>query len=595
MPHSKSARAHDLSLVVAVESLFVGHDVLYVGEPSDQVVERLAGAAHSVKVVSTSAVESHRLPRNVEVIPALNAILSGVHFDAIVVPDLADASVDTPAALSSLKRSLKAGGSVTVGSYHPGAAHEGVDVARALSYDAFCDLVEAGLGDVRVFGQTHFQGTAIAAFDLDSEPPVVFDGSVVGDRTEAPFRFVAVHAATAHALDGYAVVQLPSEPDVELVSSSEIDALHERLRNVEPELTRRRAEQQTLLLRIESLEKTLGDRTAALTDIDAEADRLRLAIKATKDESDTRSQALQHARRELEKLRSEPPASDDDLRALEEHLREAGKRIQELQAEVERRGVLARDLVEELNSVRRGQVDAAQGVFAEAEAQMSAMARHIHSLEAEILKARAEREQAVERALLSEAARVEAQFRADEFHGHFEAEKRARAEEDERTAELLGRGRGLEARIAELEAAAIASTHNDANAARAAQLEGALNEAREAYELALSRAAGAERRDLEAREQVRELRAERDGMRARLNDREIAIGLAAKKETTQKASRTRIWAEIVGEARNALRDVLSSIDTAARVTAGIGPELTEEIPPPPDAPASPSPRRRRRV
>src|SRR5690606_18398804 len=74
--------------------------------------------------------------------------------------------------------------------------------------------------------------------------------------------------------------------------------------------------------------------------------------------ADELTQELERARTEVEAL-SKVESVDEDYARLERALAERGRELTELRTEIERRGVLVRDLVEELAEARAGRAQAA--------------------------------------------------------------------------------------------------------------------------------------------------------------------------------------------------------------------------------------------
>jgi hypothetical protein len=446
MPSSLFAKGHDAALVVMLEPLFVGKELLVLGNLPRSAMARAAAGAKSITWV-THEEPSERLPRHVTIVTRTEDIDRPAPFDAMLVADAASLGGPPAEALRALREFVDRDAAVAVAGRATTADDDSERNAGTFTYDAFCDLVEVAFGDVRLFGQASFAGAAIAAFDVEAEPPLVFDGTLLGDRTEPPFRFIAVRSPRVAQLDGYSIVQVERKVDAGVVSTPELSHLRSRLVELERELMSRREDSEALSARASILESTVASRTEALTDVDAEADRLRLALKATKDESDTRQQALQHARRELDRLRSEPLASENELADLEAQLKSVAAENLTLKAEIDRRGVLVRDLVEELVSVRNGRIDLLPPPVAPApvvhvrfdETRVRELALRVHELESELASAgpaahdahaeasRAREERDALRAQLVEAeARVaETTFRSDELEGLLkEAEER---------------------------------------------------------------------------------------------------------------------------------------------------------------------------
>lgn len=449
MPSSLFAKGHDAALVVMLEPLFVGKELLVLGNLPASAMARAAASAKSITWV-THEEPSERLPRHVTIVTHTEAIDRPSPFDAMLVADAASLGGPPAEALRALREFVDRDATVAVAARATPTDEDSERKAGTFTYDAFCDLVEVAFGDVRLFGQASFAGAAIAAFDVEAEPPLVFDGTLLGDRTEPPFRFIAVRSPRVAQLDGYSIVQIERESDAGVVSTPELSQLRSRLVDLERELVSRREEADALTARAAVLEGTVASRTEALTDVDAEADRLRLALKATKDESDTRQQALQHTRRELDRLRTEPSAGESEVADLEARLQTVAAENLTLKAEIDRRGILVRDLVEELKSVRNGQIDLLPPPVAPApvvrvevdetrvreleqrlrdlESTLAAAGPAVQEAQTEASRAREERDALRAQLVEAEARVVETTFRSDELEGLLkEAEERLSA------------------------------------------------------------------------------------------------------------------------------------------------------------------------
>jgi DNA repair exonuclease SbcCD ATPase subunit len=621
MPAIDASRGlDDLALAVYLQRLLRGRRVLWIGDAQSGAPDRAASAAAMVYAVDPRAIADHVERGNLAVVRASGGafVPPGAVFDVVVVPDLVAVGIDA--------RRLADGAGGALGALAPGGifvagARVRADVrfgpgstAGVLDYGAFYAAVAARFPFVRMLGQAPFVGVAVADLSAEDDPPVVLDGTLLGDRTEVPERFLALCAGTPVALEPYAIVQLPAaaalrdagvivrtalsttfESDTERqlgLLRDEVRAARERAEHLSRELDeerlrarQRRAESDRMALptpppsdprvaeleaelrrvreeltvaheHAEELEATLSQRTAALAELDGELERTRMALAAAKDESETRVSALRTAREELEKLRAQPLASAEEYGRLEEMLRERAEEVLALRAEIDRRATLVRDLAEELRSQREGQaieegtpLADAERRAADASARLREVAARLATLEAEAARLRVEREAAVARAVAAEASAESHRTEAEVMRGRIaELEARTARENDERTrreAELSGFVRGLRARAAELEEMRaqaearlqILRLDNEAAARRILDLERALVESREQFELEFVRSragewavggaaarVGGEFASVEdLRRALDEARAERDGLRLRLLDREAAL------------------------------------------------------------------------
>lgn len=601
-PSEATRGLDDLALAVYLERLFQGRRVLWLGDASTGAPDRAARVASSVLAADPRAITDRVERENLSIVRLSHgSALPAGPYDVVVVPDLPATGLATPDRVRQLAGALAPGGVLVVASSNGDAPVRlgRVTEVASLAYDALYDLLAQRFPAVRMLGQAPFVGYTVADFSAAGEPSVVFDGTLLGDSSEAPERFVALCGEAEIVLDAYAVVQVPAraalaaplgsrpqstfESDTERqlgVLRDELRAARERSEHLSRELDEQSAQLRRQRLQserppaaapaapaalgpdprmahleaelrasreqldagnahAEGLEATLSQRTSALADLDGEAERLRMELRAVRDESETRVAALRIAREELEKLRATPAPPPEDYGRLELSLRERGHEILELRAEIERRATLVRDLVEELRSQREGLLlDETSGAV-DAERRLAEAAARLAQVEAQLRSLRADRDAAVQRALRSDTERTEAGFRADEALGKLaeasEQHGRAEAERTGREAELSGFVRGLRARAAELEElrfqaeAQLALVRVDLDSARQANLslERTVAELREQFELELVRATSAPRVDVSAtvraEGEAELLRGERDGMRARLDDREIAL------------------------------------------------------------------------
>jgi hypothetical protein len=214
------------------------------------------------------------------------------------------------------------------------------------------------------------------------------------------------------------------------------------------------------------------------------------------------------------------PASE--VPRLEEALADRARAVRTLEREVERRGTLVRDLVERLRGLGQEVSDDGGGT-SETPAGSGG-----------------DPDVAMRRALEAEAALAEARYRIDELESQI-LELHAEAK-TLREASLEGTVRGLRSRVAELEEMRALAEGRlelmrmdvDALQEQTRRLEREKAEVRDQLELEIVRAQGAhfsfeDHRERAARrlkaleDEVALLRGERDGLRARLEDRERAL------------------------------------------------------------------------
>jgi chromosome segregation ATPase len=468
-------------------------------------------------------------------------------FDLVVVPDASVIAVD-PDRIDQLAAVLSEEGVLAVGQSSDGP----------LSYADLHTLVRDGFAQVRMLGQAPFAAWAVVDFEAvaDGPPDVVIDGSAVLADEDTPSRFVAVCGHVGVDLDPYLVVRVPaSPPDGEADPSGKksdrgSDGLfeHARINELEERLRAHETELDLATEHAESIERRLAERST-------EIERLKDALDATQAELD-RARTDAPRTPPIDPRPSDPRASDPrrvngaganevadaqaerEYQRLEAALGEQGHALREAQAELERRAVLVRDLVEELREVgfgasgslrldagpgsmaARASVDTATGgptngtspnstssnsgptnggpsnIDIASAATIPPARRELRAPDEPSRASERGLAAAIERAVAAEAARAAAQFECDELRGRLLATESERAEFRRREAELVGRARGLSARIAELgELGELAQgqlslTQFDLDAARKRnrELQRDLGDVREQFELELSRA-----------------------------------------------------------------------------------------------------------
>lgn len=184
------------------------------------------------------------------------------------------------------------------------------------------------------------------------------------------------------------------------------------------------------------------------------------------------------------------PELNAEFIALETQLHEQGASLRAAQAEVDRRGTLARDLMEELAQLRNGESLAEPSTSPES---------HERELTGRVAQLEKEKRAAAARVLESEAKKVEALFRVDELLGQLTAEKVTSQQKLDawkaREAELVESVRALQARASEVEElhsaaqARLALTEQDLNLSRDQMrvMERELVEARDQVEYEIAR------------------------------------------------------------------------------------------------------------
>ena len=501
-------RASDLALGVYLQPLIEDRRVLWLGDAQQGAPEFLAASARTVHVVDPSGAgrsdsagrgdnpgsedgaargtggRAGRSRIRTSPYRGGNLAFRDRSFDVVVVPEAQTVGLDGPARLADLARLLD-GGVLIVGT---DAGPSG------LGYDALFELLSDRFDAVRMLGQAPFGGVSVVVFGSDpNATEVVLDASLLEDGNESPTRYLAIAAPTETVLDDYAVVQVPlrdmrsgddlraeakapplrrrREPDLRekldlaeaarVAAEKDVQASAARIQSLEGDIARNRADSEEL-----------GRRLAAATTAESEASSKLAALES--------------------EITAERPPEDleQDYSHLEQVLRERAEAVSELRAEVDRRGLLVRDLIEELRAARETAGTAAGGGLGGGDPAGQAPLAPGDPSDDRTASA------AQQRVLAAESARVAAQFENDELRGRL---LRCRAQAElvaGQEARLMGTARGLQSRLLETEEmrelaqGELSLTRHELALAQEQQrgLERQLGESREALELALIRA-----------------------------------------------------------------------------------------------------------
>ncbi len=389
----------DLALAAYLDELARDRRVLWIGDPDSGAPERLSRSARSLRVLAPEGRSRDRERGRVRVGTLRQGALSfrGGSFDLVVVPDLVRTGLAEPDRVEELRAALADDGALVAGAF----AGE-----PSLTYEGFFELLAERFDRVRMVGQLDFHGYALVDFESGEGADVGVDGSLVDGEETMPLRYVALGSAAEArdvATDAYCIVQVPGVmPSIE---SRPPPPPRDDMRRIEERIREAQREVDAANEHSEALEAALAQRTAELESVRDEIDRL---DAARDDLNELRAEhmavlrerdALERELRDAEK-RAKAPAPEEisvEYARAESALFERARAILSLEAEVERRGVLVRDLVEELGQVRgRGaSPDVGQLIGA--------------------------RDAAVERALEAESARAEAAFRIDELSAQLRA------------------------------------------------------------------------------------------------------------------------------------------------------------------------------
>jgi chromosome segregation ATPase len=554
-----AAREHaDLALAVYVEELAARRRVLFVGDAASAVPERLSSVARSVEVVSPRT-RARGTRRGGRILPRpWPSAQDAKSWDLVLVPDLLWAGPPSPERVAEMAEWLTPRGVLVVGAE---------EREEAIAYEALYDLLARRFEQVKMLGQAPFAGWAVVDFAPSGAPAgsreldVTFDGSLLGGTGEEPARYLAVCAAREVVLDAYAIIQVPSSSsppprEARAPERAPGDAqLQTRMSQLEVQLRDRQDELDRSRSQGESLERELTAVRARVEHAERRLEQAQREIAKSSQRYDEARSKVEALGRELEGARAEVQALeraagervDEEYERLETALSERGKEINELRIEVERRGVLARDLVEELRELRgRPSPGAAPsgggGGPAEPEGSRS-------QLEAALEGAR-------RRAVAAEAAVAEAGFKADELRGELALCRKQREAEREQIARALQESenatRDLQARMAETEElrrlseARLALTLDDLATAhtRLRDLERELEEARDRVRASFVRPPA----DEPAPDIVAALQGKIDAIVAEASEREGRLygALLAARESTQdlQAERKRLHRDL---------------------------------------------------
>lgn len=498
----ESTREHaDLALAVYVEELAARRRVLFVGDAASAVPERLSSVARSVEVVSPR-MRARGTRRGGRILPRPWPSAQDAHsWDLVLVPDLLWAGAPAPERIAEMAEWLTPRGVLVVGAEELG---DGID------YESLHGLLRDRFDWVRMLGQAPFAGWSVVDFaPASDEVEITFDGSLLGGAGEEPARFLALCASREVVLDPYAIVQVPFGRDSarESVRESrgprEEPAPRARLAELESQLKAREEEALRIRGRGEALDRELNAvRTRAehaerrLEQVERELASDARKLREASENVERLAGQLKDAQHELGMLREPPP--NEDYARLETALAERGRELIELRDEIERRGVLVRDLVEELTELRRAASAVERAPAASSVEGGSSGTSEPGGENWPELVARAR-----ERAVSAEAAVAEAGYRMDQLRGELAlCSKQRESERDEAAREIAfaeGTARGLASRLAEAEElrraaeARVALADDDLSAARLrmAELEGELEETREELRTALTRVHGA--------------------------------------------------------------------------------------------------------
>lgn len=427
----------ELALAVYLEELAARRRVLYVGDPESPAAERLSKAASHLEVVAPRGhARGTRRGGRVRTRPWPGREDEG-RWDLVVVPDLP--GVGLTREVETIAGWLAEDGVLVAGTPDPDgpAAHD-----DALGYEELFDLLEGTFDAVRMIGQAPFRGFSVVDFDPPGgELEVTFDGSLLDGAGERAQRYIALCGDEDVVVDAYAVIQTPSLPEVSAGEAAPSPELQEAL--------------DAANFHAEELERELEEARETIAAGKVDLERAEARAQDARDEVESLRAKAKSLSRQLDEAGAD--VGSDEFVRLETALHERGQELTQARAEIERRGVLVRDLVEEMRTLRRLGVGSippggrpsepplgGMGVRSTMEIHPDAMHAALHGQVAD----------AVERAVAADAERAELQGRLDAIRGELAvAENRAAQEAEERgrvEAALRGTVRGLNARLAEL-------------------------------------------------------------------------------------------------------------------------------------------------
>ncbi len=523
MTRTNASPDRDLFLAALVDDAADGQRVLWVGDARSRGPAALAERAERVVVLDTredaifdDSDEGDDTRGELLIRPFADGPPSDP-YDVAVVTELG-VFRNLRQALERLERLVGDGLLVLVTDTHSGLEPEFVQ-------DCVRDVFGAG----RWFGQSGFVGDTVAELGAGEVQGAAVDAGLLTD-TPPLARFIAVVGSERDRLPGYLVVQtagLGAGVSAFAGEEDRLDARDDDREDDEDEddLGGPDAED------VEDLAE-LREQLEASEDYAEEVERALAARDASLARAEDQLDAL---REQLARITATPepaPGADggDAYDAIEERLREVGRRAAALEQEVERRGTLVRDAVEEAARLRRElareRTDGPSGALpvaapftvpaplavVERPSDLPTPLQHA-KLAAELDAARFE----------NDALRIALDSAANERAAALELVE----------AELLGRVRGLRARVAEVselhESARALLALAEADTAdaheRERRLQAEIGQLRERFEFELIRARSAEREPVALPDEVREHISKLERSEAHLSQRVSALSL----------------------------------------------------------------------
>jgi hypothetical protein len=346
-----STLAPSVALAAYAEPLVAGRRVVVFGDATSGLAEYLIDrGARLVHVYDheparIAEASSRSTSRNISFAPLGQAGIAvrDAAFDFGVIENLALA-LDPGELLQRLARSLSARGAALIAIPNPDArlkllVSSSTSQGATIGYYELYDRVAEHFQEVRMLGQLPFVGYAVADFSPDHEPNISIDTSLVPSGAEEPEWFLALASQQSIESDAFTIVELPFAQTIRPGQDPDLD----------PALSRARAQEQVLLERIAKLETEATELRAAKSHAGerqlsaAQAD-LKQQIVDLKDQIGKRDAWLAQLEARAATADTRADQAEADLEKLKHHTAKTapppGSPASELQAE---RDTLARE------------------------------------------------------------------------------------------------------------------------------------------------------------------------------------------------------------------------------------------------------------
>jgi hypothetical protein len=381
-----------IALTVYAEELVAGARVAIFGSAALGLAEELAErGARLVHVYDTDAARvaeatAKRHDRTIFYAPLPESGDVGVRdgaFDLVIVPDLS-AAEDARSLLSLARRVLSPMGAALIASPNTEATRPLIAVPKpraALGYYELYEAVAEHFTSVRMIGQAPFVGYAVAEFSVEDPEPTI-DSSLAEAEGKEPDWFWALASDRNVRLEPFALIELPpsaaapfeqldlqlrqapaethaAEPTgegtvladiLEAEREAAIESLRQQEQAVKEERFRAEHAGRELAAAHEEL-VLLRERCDTLKNALEEEEARRMALESEIEKARQTSGDLKGQLRALEaSAKSVDDERERDVARLEAQLVERGREVQDLRKEVERRDLLVRELVANLEA-----------------------------------------------------------------------------------------------------------------------------------------------------------------------------------------------------------------------------------------------------